>query len=143
MTCKIWTLYLLKIKLFNDSLHQQITAGMCLFILWEAPLTFTPNLVLLSLSLSAGAPLTLCTSSSCCHGDESWHKCQAGGHDVSQDLHPKARQRQVTSEELRRRGGGQMNRDMNKAFLKKLMFDVQKRQNISKYQFTLHALFSR
>lgn len=54
----------------------------------------------------AGTPPALRASPPCCHGDESWYKRQAGRHDVSQDLHPEARQRQVTS----RGGGGEVTR---------------------------------
>lgn len=58
--------------------------------------TFTCPLNLRLLLFPAGTSAALSASSPCCHGDESWHKRQAGRHDVSQDLHPKARQRQVT-----------------------------------------------
>lgn len=58
--------------------------------------TFTWPLNLRLLLFPAGTSAALSASSPCCHGDESWHKRQAGRHDVSQDLHPKARQRQVT-----------------------------------------------
>lgn len=58
--------------------------------------TLTCPLNLRLLLFPAGTSAALSASSPCCHGDESWHKRQAGRHDVSQDLHPKARQRQVT-----------------------------------------------
>lgn len=58
--------------------------------------TLTWPLNLRLLLFPAGTSAALSASSPCCHGDESWHKRQAGRHDVSQDLHPKARQRQVT-----------------------------------------------
>lgn len=50
---------------------------------------------LLSLSSFAGTPPPLCASSTCRHGDESWHKCQTRGYDVPQDLYSKAWQCEV------------------------------------------------
>lgn len=68
------------------------TMILCLFLsLFVFPL-FSP---LLSLSSFAGTPPPLCASSTCRHGDESWHKCQTRGYDVPQDLYSKAWQCEV------------------------------------------------
>lgn len=48
--------------------------------------------------LFAGTSPALGATAPCCHGDESRHKCQAGRHDVSQDLYSEARQCQVGRE---------------------------------------------
>lgn len=48
--------------------------------------------------LFAGTSPALGATTPCCHGDESRHKCQAGRHDVSQDLYSEARQCQVGGE---------------------------------------------
>lgn len=66
-----------------------------LFFISNSPLPF----LCFCRSLFAGTPPPLRASPPCCHGDESRHKCQAGGYDVSQDLHPEARQCEVGERE--------------------------------------------
>lgn len=59
---------------------------------------FSLHLVSLPVCLSvclSGAPAAVCAAEACCHGDEGWYQHQEGRHDVSQDIHPKTRQRQV------------------------------------------------
>lgn len=83
--------------------QQQVSAsaakpsGTMVFRLIPPPLpdvsAFAPNS--LPSRLVAGTSPALGAAAPRCHGDEGGHKCQAGGHDVSQDLHSEARQRQV------------------------------------------------
>lgn len=63
-----------------------------LFLLMYTHLSKLTHLSFAGTSPALGAPAPRC------HGDESGHKCQAGRHDVSQDLYSEARQCQVGPE---------------------------------------------